>query len=293
MLPTYGAVTGVFLLVHAATAKHRKSRADWLSAASGRPSFHAGALDLANLADELTRVRLAAVDRQTGVQLEGRLLELGRIADRATLMSIATLLLTVDPPPWLGVAVNSDGIILREYIPSRELTQMTWLDPQLDDILRSARRVAHSSVDEAIRKALGDLAESVVLRHFIVTDRRPVHVARVSDAFGYDIELSVGGVERIEVKASSSRTQGSFHLTRNEYEKAKYYGDEWSLIQVTFDSRAVLDQSLEQGRVLGARQVRSEHIVDLVPSDTEHFSWTETALLTPRSGDWAEFDLYS
>jgi hypothetical protein len=244
----------------------------------------AGALDFDVIAAELILVGLASCydDRMI---VDPALLELSKFADRATLVAIAATLISKSPPVWLPLAVGNQKVN-REFIPTKDLEDLDWIEPALDQFLLSANSLPRRRLDASFAKRLGDVAELFLLAAFDSAGARPVHVAKVSDAFGYDIECRGIQIDRVEVKAASSRTRGSFYISRNEFDKSQIYGKEWSLIQLTFSNLAFVDDELNISHIESLRELSSEALGELIPSDTEIFRWTESALMDVPDRYW-------
>lgn len=283
MLPKRGTAHAVLLLCHAARLAGRRDTADWIRAARAHGAFVAAATDLATPAEHLLATGLAK--QAETIMLAPPLAGIAGLADGATLRHVARVLLTTDPPAWLRVAVSSEGVG-RQYIPTADLRALEWLDPELDDILIDVRRAVSHPHDNEIRKRIGDAAETVVLAALRAANRHPTHVASISDAFGYDIELAGPPRLRIEVKGCSTNSRGTFHLSRNEYDKSRLHGDEWVLTQVVFASSAFVAPRLEPAHIVGIFEVSAREIASAVPSDTTKFAWTDSAVITLPSEAW-------
>lgn len=283
MLPTHGAASGVFLLANAANHINHEDVGAWTLAARARSSFLAGALNLDGCAAAILRLGLAKVAGT--VQLDPALSALSEKADRPTLVAISSLLLASDPPSWISLAVH-DGLVFREYIPTDDLRGLEWLEPDLDQLLAGvAEDMAGRHVD-SLREALGRAGELVILAAAADAGFLPLHVADVSDSFGYDIEVHIPSKLRFEVKSTTSTRQGIFHLSRNEFDKCRHYGDEWRLIQVTFDSAIFSDNSISASHISAIRELYSRELIDLVPPDSNAFRWTESSLIQPPIDAW-------
>ena len=284
LVPNRGLCHGVFLLCHSTRLGIRRNQREWAESARERATFMAGALDFDTIAAELIRAGLAAY-YEDRIVVDAALRELSTCADRATLVAIATTIISKSPPAWLSiVAINKK--INREYIPSSDLEDLSWIEPELDDFLLNVSALSQHYVDEAFSKRLGDAAELFLLAAFNLADARPIHVARVSDTYGYDIECHGAGVDRVEVKAASSSTRGRFHLSRNEFDKSVMHGREWRLIQLTFSNHAFIDDELNISHVDSIRELRSEALLEIIPSDTAYFRWTESALIMVPDRYW-------
>jgi hypothetical protein len=289
MLPRHGFTFGVFLLARAARVKQRRKVDEWIDAARSPQSFLAAEVDLAKPVDVLFKLRLVW-SAAGGIVVESRLLGLSESADRATLHGIARLLLAADPPMWLRVAVTSAGVA-REYIPEEDLVALSWLGPDLDAVLLGVRADLTSPFQEPLRKAIGNAAELFILAALKMAGAQPLHVAKISDNYGYDIEVRVPVIKRIEVKAAGATTRGTFHLTRNEFDKSRYHGSEWKLIQVVFSSSAMLADQLDESHIEDVFELTHDTLFALVPPDSENFTWNESALIKPPPAAWRPADL--
>jgi hypothetical protein len=289
MLPLHGVAFSVFLLANSARYTAHPSMTAWVNAARSKSSYMAVAADLERPAAELLRLRLAS--RERGITLAPQLLALAERGDRETLVGVAQLLLTHAPPVWLHLAVSATDVF-REYIPQADLQGLEWLEPDLDDVLRNSFAAVPASHDNAaLQQQIGDAAELFLMTAFTRAGMRPLHVSRLSDAYGYDIEITSGEggarfVDRVEVKSAGPRTRGSFHLTRNEFEKSCAYGSQWRLLQVVFRSSAFVAARLDDSHIEGIYELSSAALAEVVPPDTPEFRWTESAFFTPRAARW-------
>ncbi|WBB77754.1 DUF3883 domain-containing protein [Micromonospora sp. WMMD882] len=273
----------MFLLCHSARLSARRDVDEWVRAARAQGSYLAAATDLLAPAQRLLDEGLAA--QAESIVLAPALAGIAGIADRATLCNIARVLIITDPPAWLRIAVSPNGVA-REYIPTADLHALQWLDPELDTLLTDVRREVSESHDAELRKRIGDAAEAVVMAALRRSGQDPSHVALISDAFGYDIEVSSPRKQRIEVKGCGTRSRGSFHLTRNEYEKSRLYGAEWVLVQVVFASNAFVAPKIDSGHVVGIFEICAADVASAVPPDTPEFVWTDSAVVTPSREAW-------
>jgi hypothetical protein len=250
----------------------------------------AGALNLDQIARDLVQLRLAFLSPER-VLVDPALAELSSQADSVTLLAIARVLISKEPPFWLTLAVQ-DRRVLREYIPQDALEELSWIEPNLDEFLISLHLSSADAVREnAFNKWLGDAAELFVFAALNKARAAPIHVAKISDAYGYDIECTGSCTGKIEVKAASRNTQSSFYISRNEFDKSQIYGAEWRLIQVVFTNRAFVDRQLGASHIHAARQLDAATLAALVPKDTSCFKWTESALITAPAASWAPADL--
>ena len=290
MIPSRGRCHGVLLLCHAARLGARRGYIEWIEAARCRPTFMAGALNLDQIARDLVQLRLAFLLPE-GVIVDPALAELSSQADPATLLAIARVLISKAPPFWLTLAIQ-DRRVLREYIPQDALEELSWIEPNLDEFLISLHLSSASAVREnAFNKWLGDAAELFVFSALNKAHAAPIHVAKISDAYGYDIECTGSCTDKIEVKAASCNTQNRFYISRNEFDKSQIYGVEWRIIQVVFANRAFVDRQISASHIHAVRQLSAATLTELVPKDTLCFRWTESALITVPALSWAPVDL--
>ena len=283
MFPSRGCCHGVFLLGHAAKLRKRRSIQEWVQAASERSTFMSRALRLDEIAEWLVKLGLASAHGQ--IVLANALSSLSDNADRPTLLGIARALLQASPPNWLRFAVR-DGRFAREYVPSKDLENLAWMEPDLEQIVLDAHATI-ANVDEAdFLKAMGDAAELLIMAALERAGANPLHVSELSDRYGYDIECRDGTTDRIEVKAASHRSQLQFHISRNEFDKSTLYGREWRLLQVVFSGDAFVSDRLDSSNVDAIRELRPGLLQSLVPTDTETFKWTESAWVSTTLAAW-------
>ncbi|MFD8596356.1 DUF3883 domain-containing protein [Kitasatospora sp. NPDC059646] len=274
---------GVQLLTDVASLAPRGSLGAWLQAARAHSSHLIEALDLAAVARSLVDAGL--VDVTDGVSLGRRLSAVAEFGDQRTLQDVARVLLVADPPPWLLPATRT-GAVVRAYIPTDDLKALTWLEAHLDRLLLDASAEVRAESGEAMRERLGEAAEQVVLHALRQSGHRPIQVSRISDSFGYDIEVRGATPDRIEVKAASVTTMNSFHLSRNEFETGIRYGAQWRLVQVVFDNAAFAAGVIEPRHLAALRELEPGAIARLVPADVPSFVWEQSAVLTPDESDW-------
>lgn len=243
----------------------------------------AGAVDLEGCAQGIIRLGLAKIS--DSIRLDQVLSALSDRADRPTLIAISSLLLRLDPPPWLSLAV-SGGTVFREYIPMDVLRDLWWLEPHLDQMLVEAAAGRARDHLEGLREALGRAGELVVLAAAAEAGSFALHVADVSDAYGYDIEIRTPATQRLEIKSTTRAREGTFHLSRNEFDKCRQYGREWRLVQVTFNSSVFTDDSISAIHVLAITELAGRELLDLVPLDSAAFRWTDSAVIQPPVDSW-------
>jgi hypothetical protein len=205
-------------------------------------------------------------------------------ADRPTLLAIARVLFRSSPPSWLRFVVR-DEHVAREYIPTEDLESLSWMEPELDQVLLDVHNV-DAAHDDGLLKAMGTVAELFVMAALERAGARPLHVSKLSDTYGYDIESAGKTIERIEVKAASQSTQTKFHISRNEFEKSSRYGHEWKLVQVIFSSKAFVSDRLDSSHIDSVRDLRHGVLQELVPADTKDFKWTKSAQISTTPEAW-------
>lgn len=287
MLPTHGAVTSVFHLANSIRHAPQPDISGWVNAASSRSSFLAAAIDHRPAAAFLIDAGLALVG--TAISASPRLRAMSRQADRPTLIAIADLLLRTAPPRWLPVAVVG-GEVRYEFIPSVDLASLAWLQPELDQLLVSAaRRTANHS--DTLALGLGRAAELTVFEALNQLQASPIHVADISDRFGYDIETVRGHARRWEVKGCTSRTAVSFHLSRNEFDQCRRYSDEWLLVQVEFAPEALTAESLTASHVSSIRELSTGALLAIPPPESTQFYWETSARIAPPASAWVPSSL--
>lgn len=282
MIPGHGLSHAVLLLAHTANLSPPASLEVWVRRAKEFGTFLTAAVDLAAVAERLVRYRLAVVDGH--VNVNPRLLACTQGEYVHAPREIATILLVADPPMWLHTAI-ADGVVMREYIPSDHLQTLSWLEPDLDQVILEAHLQLRAQSDPQRQKEIGDAAEQVIMAGLRLSGHAPIHVAAISDRFGYDIEVPGPETKRIEVKAASTRTRGHFHLSRNEFDASRAFGREWTLIQVVFRSGAFIDRHLAAAHVEGLYELKSHALEAIIQPDTTQFRWESSAMITAVSDD--------
>ncbi|WP_161494149.1 DUF3883 domain-containing protein [Microcella alkaliphila] len=246
-------------------------------------AYLAAALDHETRAKYLVETHLVSA----GPEIVGteRILAVSARADRATKLAIAAIILEQTPPPWLQVAVVGSSVHF-EIIPTADLEALSWIGDDLEQLLIDAAR-NDPPTQEIIKLGVGRAAELVVLGALAASGEHPLHVSEISDGYGYDIESTENGrIRRLEVKGCTGSTSASFHLSRNEYEKSRYFGSEWMVVQVSFADEVLVSEEIRPWHVLGIRELSSADVLELVPPDPEEFRWEKSALLTPKASRW-------
>jgi Domain of unknown function (DUF3883) len=255
---------------------------DWVLAAKGRATIMAATLNLSAVATSLVALNLVSLNP---VSPSKALQSAGEDASNQTFEKIARILLERHPPLWLKVAVSNTGVS-REYIPAADLDALSWLGDALDAILLD---VFHQSIKEedSASKMIGDAAELIIVAALKRIGGTVLHVAQISDAFGYDIEhRHSSGTSRIEVKACSAQTSDSFILSRNEFDKSQLFRSEWRLIQVAFRVGAVFGTTVGSEDVVAIREIRPDILLAISPPDSANFRWRESAEYRPNAEHW-------
>lgn len=288
MLPSRGLCHAIFVLARAAQLRTSTSVEEWLKVARRQATFAASASNLDRVAELLIRNELVHIGDK--VEVTRPLNALTEKADRATFVEIARLLLEKNPPVWLDHALI-DGGIATEYIPTQDLTALQWLE---EDLLRLLSDVAKKFVlrhENHIRKRLGDAGELVVLAVETTQGNQPRHVSRISDSYGYDIEVPPPKAARLEVKSAVTHTADSFFISRNEFEKSQQFADTWCIVQVVFCPTVLVKEHLGAADVKQIRRLSAASLALLIPLDTNSFSWSEAAKITPPAAMWSLYDL--
>ncbi|WP_442819211.1 protein NO VEIN domain-containing protein [Streptomyces sp. NBC_01236] len=141
----------------------------------------------------------------------------------------------------------------RDRAAAARVSQVRWT-PDAD----TARRETGAAGERAVVRLL-ELSGSPHL----------VHVALLSDAYGYDIqaESKDGAVGHIEVKATTDPTRLRVHLTRHEYE-VMCRDPDWLLTAVLVGAH---------GDALNVVTVRRDWLVLAAPEDRDHHGQWESA----------------
>jgi hypothetical protein len=290
MLPSRGCCHAVFLLVFTSRLKSYAQLDDWVGATRGRATIMAATLNLPTVARALIALNLVTVEP---VCLNSALKAVGDDGSLETFARIARILLERSPPPWLKIAVSRAGVN-REYIPANDFESLAWLGDALDSILLDVYR-SQENAENVVAKVIGDAAELLLVAGLKRMGGAVVHVAQISDAYGYDIECHLGGRTLfIEVKACSASTSDRFILTRNEFEKSQALRSEWRLVQVVFRVGAVFGPSLGPEDIVEVRELLPDILLRLCSADSDTFRWIESAEVRPRLEQWTarhfEFD---
>lgn len=288
-IPSHGRCHAAFLLAFSASLKEFRELSDWVDAAAGRASFLAAAGDIAGTAEMLLSAGLVtAGDR---ISLDLQLARLSHRADRASLVAIARLFLLRFPPSWIP-AVVVEGQVETSLIPSQDLDRLSWLGADLIPLIFEVNRALTRQSDEALRQQIGRSGELVVMSALCHAGLEPVHVALLSDAYGYDIDYVEGGsTQRLEVKSAVEHTSGRMLISRNEFDKASLYGSSWRVIQVVFSTNIILNKSVVATDIIMIRELKSDRLHALAPLPSPTFNWTESAEFKPDPNDWLPSNL--
>lgn len=283
-LPSRGRCHAAFLLASVARLRKQGDVEEWVAAALSGASYMAGALDLAGTVGVLVGGGLAGCGETVWIRKD--LARLSHVADRSSFLGIASLLLRRFPPDWISLVV-SEGEVMLDLIPPKDLSRLEWLGPDLVPLILNVHAQVTAQADKDIRKSLGTAGELAVIDALRRVGLHPVHVALVSDAYGYDIEVVEDGkTRRLEVKTCVPSTADRIIISRNEFAKAMSFKEGWELIQVTFSSAVVVAGMAEAKDVLGFRKLDSKSIVDVAPAKSETFDWLESAELRPSADRW-------
>ena len=289
MLPSRGNCHAVFLLTRAAHLKRPTSFDSWVVCACGLSTIMATALDLKSAAGVLVGGGLFRIEET--ISVAKALDRLWAEANRPTMLGIARVLFQTYPPSWLANVV-SETAVATEYIPADDLRALEWLGSDLELLLMEIGWKIIQETDADLRKRLGDAGERVVLAAKEAEGGSVIHVASISDFYGYDVESHIGGrTQRIEVKAAVPHTAESFVVSRNEYEKSVIYGDEWFLMQIVFDSSVLVKSVITSVDILSARILPAGSLRKLVNVDTQYFTWAEAAKISPPPLAWVDYAL--
>jgi hypothetical protein len=151
-----------------------------------------------------------------------------------------------------------------------------------------------TKVDDEHRKLIGAVGEEALVRILESAEALNVrHVAKESDAYGYDIEASAGGERfHLEVKSTTRRNRIRFYLSRNEFETMRRDPD-WTLVVVRLD---------DQRNIATVATVDNQWISSTAPADRDAATRWESsrfdvpmALPDPGIGvlagyvDWSRF----
>lgn len=250
-----------------------------------------GALNFRAVANSLLDAKLAKITEQ--IELEEKLMVFAESADHHSLMGIARILFEYFPPPWILNSIANNEIAI-EYIPSSDLSALAWMGEDLTDLLRSIAQRKIFVQDEKLRKRLGDIGELVLIASNKFQGKTTFHVAQISDSYGYDIEViehSGNVLERIEVKASLPHTNGRIFISKNECEKARFYGNEWNLVQITFDASVPWKTDITRKDVVSTRGLSNADVLSLTSVDTSSFRWLISAEIKPTLANWNDYSM--
>lgn len=288
LLPRHGVVFAVLHLVRVAGLAPRRDVDEWVRAALRHGSYMTAATDLRSPAHALVRAGLASVDEEGGIEVARSLSAVAALREGAAQQAMrhaAVAMLASQPPAWLRVAVNAEEVE-RAYIPQPDLDALSWLEEALDEVLIEARRLIEDPGSADLSKEIGDAAEEVVVAALRAAGKEPLHVARVSDGYGYDVEVLDAAVRFLEVKSAGPKTLSRFHLSRHEWDTSVRQGDAWCLIQVVFEASAFVADPITACDVSRIRELPASALRDLVPADSSEFRWENSALITPPLDAW-------
>lgn len=247
----------------------------------------AEALDLDSVAADLLELELVQV--QAGViTIDDRLRRAGTLANTETLARIARTVLSHERPPWLAVSV-SGNTVQHEWLPLRVQRDLEWLGELLDPILVHVRD--SQSREGVFRRWLGSAGESLIVAIERNRGRSVRHVAKLSDAFGFDVE-SCGPTDRkcIEVKTCLESGAERFFISRHEVDTSIRLGEQWLLIQVTLRAKASTDDSLDSSHVVDVQLLAGRKVWNLGPRDSPTGVWLDAARIRAASCLWSKWD---
>lgn len=232
----------------------------------------------------LLRAGLATAGERISLDLQ--LSKLSHRADRASLVAIARLFLLRFPPSWIPAVVVAGNVEIG-LIPSEDLDRLNWLGADLLPLIFEVNRVLMRQFDETLRQEIGRAGELVVMSALRRARLEPVHVALLSDSYGYDIDYVHGGAtKRLEVKSAVERTSGRIIVSRNEFDKALLYGNSWKVIQVIFSTKIILDKCVRAADIIEIRELGSDRLHAMAPEASSTFNWIDSAEFIPHSTDW-------
>jgi hypothetical protein len=118
-----------------------------------------------------------------------------------------------------------------------------------------------TKVDDAQRKLIGAAGEEALVSILSNSDSLDVrHVAKESDAYGYDIEArSTDQFFHLEVKSTTRRNRIRFYLSRNEFETMRR-DPSWILVVVRLD---------DQLKIANVATVDTDWIANTAPGDRD------------------------
>jgi hypothetical protein len=245
------------------------------------------ATDLRSPARALVRAGLASVGEEGEIRVARSLAAVAASKGGAqhAMRHVAVALLASQPPMWLKVAVNAEGVE-RAYVPQADLDALNWLGEAFDDVLIEARRLVGEPDSADLSKEIGDAAEEIVIAALRAAGKEPLHVARISDGYGYDVDASEGPVRFLEVKSAGPKTLSCFRISRHEFDTSVRLGDVWCLVQVVFEASAFVTDPITAADVSLIRELPASALRDLVPADSPEFRWEDSALITPPPNAW-------
>ncbi|MFG3393095.1 protein NO VEIN domain-containing protein [Streptomyces parvus] len=292
LLPRHGVVFAVLYLARVARLASRGSVDDWVSAALSHGSYMTAATDLRSPAQAMVRAGLASVGEQGEIKVGRSIAAVAtsKGGGRHAMRHAAVVLLVAQPPAWLRVAVNEDGVE-RAYIPQPDLDALSWLEESLEEVLVEARRLVGDPDGADLSAEIGAVAEEIVAAALRAAGKEPIHVARISDAYGYDVDVCEGPVRFLEVKSAGPNTLSRFHLSRHEFDTSVRHGEAWRLVQVVFAPSAFVADVITAADVSCIRELPASALRGLVPEDSPAFRWEESALVAPRPGLWRPSEL--
>ncbi|WP_312993861.1 DUF3883 domain-containing protein [Achromobacter animicus] len=292
LLPSRGTCHAVFIMGRVLLLRGVESIDEWVETARRQTSFIATASDLGTIANLMITGRLATCAQS--LRPHAKLVPLlSRQADRDTLILVARLLLHSFAPPWLSSVAVGDALAT-EYIPHGDRDALEWLEPDLANILIDVAREKAAERNADFRLRLGNAGELTVVEAKRLQGARVTHVALISDSYGYDIEAaSATGKDRelIEVKATLGGQNHCVHITRNERDKAKLYGEQWKLVLVMFDPAAFFKGQAQRSDIIAVKTLPNRELLAMTDRDSEFFRWESSAELCAPDSMWSAYPM--
>ena len=172
--------------------------------------------------------------------------------------NIAVLRAAISDALWFQDA--DDLISDTDSLPEDLIDAATAVSVALDKTFAVVRDL-WTKVDDAQRKLIGAAGEEAlvgILENAGSLDVR--HVAKESDAYGYDIEARAGDAcFHLEVKSTTRRNRIRFYLSRNEFETMRR-DPSWILVVVRLD---------EQRNIANVATVDNRWILATAPADRD------------------------
>ena len=293
LLPSRGTCHAVFIMGRVLLLRAVESIDEWVETARRQTSFIATASDLGAIANLMIAGGLATCAQS--LRPHAKLVPLlSRQADRDTLVLVARLLLHSFAPAWISSVAVGDALAT-EYIPHGDRDALEWLEPDLANILIDVAREKAAERSADFRQRLGNAGELTVVEAKQLQGARVTHVALISDSYGYDIEAaSATGKDRelIEVKATLGDRNHCVHITRNERDKAKLYGEQWKLVLVMFEPAAFFKGRAQRSDIIAVKTLPNRELLAMTDRDTDFFRWETSAELCAPDSAWSAYPMH-